>query len=175
MLRTTAVCLLAATMLCAHLPNNAQAAGAKAFLEKMQGKWRGRGKVKATPTAKSRRVNCTITGTLNEGTRKLENAGLCATAQGRQRVSGSIGYSADGSKIAGVFFRQSGDVQVTKSRGTVSGNTLLLTSTLVGARAGRLVRTRTTVKLSGSKKFTISVSANEGKGWENLGSISFRK
>ena len=153
----------------------AQAGQADRFLGSMQGKWRGSGKVQISKRSKSTPIRCSITSKLNESKRQLENSGRCATTSGKETVSGAIRYSRDGNKLTGVFLNSVGDIKITKSSGSLSGDTLTLSSTAIETGVGRVTRSRNIIKRLGARKFSMSIQVFEDGKWQNRGSITFEK
>lgn len=149
----------------------AHAGVADTYVKGLKGNWRGSGTVRVNEKGKKVRLRCSSRNTLNAGSRTLTMRGKCASSQGTRPLRGTIRYSADGKSIT------SANLRLGKEGGSVSARFRGKTLMLFGAaktKSGKRVKTRSSIR-GGGNRFTISLSANLGKGYRPIGRLVFSR
>lgn len=165
--------LTLAAALALSLPVTPARADAAAFLESLQGKWRGSGTVR-TPRGRQVRARCGLTNSWADNLRRLTLSGRCASTQGARAVRGSLTASKDGDAISGSAFGSVAGARVVSTSSRYSRNRITITSRVVDTRVGRTARTRTVIT-GGRSRFTANVSVDEGSGFKRAGTLTFRR
>jgi hypothetical protein len=160
---------------CLVSPSGANAGSAESFLQSMSGTWRGKGTMYISQKSKNSPVRCKITSTLDKAARKLRNKGRCATAQKKAAVSGAITYSTSSNALGGAYLRSFGDLKLTRSSGTISGNRMTLNSTFIEKGSNKLVHSRSVIKRISARKFTVTIFEKVKGTYQRRGKIAFSK
>lgn len=108
------------------VPGTAFADTASAFLQKISGGWKGRGIMQTKPDSRPEAVICRFKSNLSANGRRISNNGVCAGAQARANVAGSISYNPSTRRFTGRMLATGNSDGRSSSSGTLSGNTLSL-------------------------------------------------
>lgn len=169
--------IIGATMALAtffYAGNVAHAADVSAFLQGLDGKFRGRGKATYAGGKKTVKVSCQIANKVSADKSKLKISGVCATTQGKASVKGELRFR--GSKVSGAFFSPGVRMKLTKSSGSIKGNQLVIVSYFIDTGSGALTRIKQIVKRGkGGFSSRVLTYDNASKKYKQSGSIKFKK
>ena len=135
-------CLLLAS---AMTPVDVFAGEAEDFLQMLDGKFRGRGKVVFQNMTGEQPVSCRIENSYDEAQKVLSVTGNCASTQGKTVVKGQLEI-VEG-KIAGSFISPNAKSEITQSNGEIRGDELIVSTSFVNNDSGNLSRIRQIVVL----------------------------
>lgn len=125
------------------LPAYADTAGE--FLASLEGTYAGRGEAKILGDA-AERISCRIENDYDPDTNKLSLSGECASTKGKDRING--GVTANGTSLSGAFVSPRSGVTVTQSSGSVDGDTMVLSASLLEEKTQSLTRVRQVISKS---------------------------
>ena len=145
----------------------------QAFLEGLNGKFRGRGEAIIELTNRQERVSCKLANTLADDTKVLSISGICATTQGKASVDGKLEV-VDG-KVVGSFLSPFNDSEITQSHSNFSDGKLVLSTSFVNKDTGNLSRTRQIVvsNESGGFNSTFQKFDNSAGDYKDTGYVEF--
>jgi hypothetical protein len=122
-------------------------ADAGAFLQSIEGSWRGRGTAKIPGRENAERITCQVDNQFLEADKALEISGNCATTQSKSGVSGRLSYSGD--SISGALIGNFEGSTITKSEGNYAGDELVVSTNFVDNTTGNLTRSRQVIRKTG--------------------------
>lgn len=158
------LCLALALALAAafslHWPLPAHADDGTAFLERIAGKWRGRGTAKRSADAKTEAVACQLTTTLGAGSAKISNAGDCTTGQGKVKISGQLSYNAATATFSGSWFDTAGG-SADRASGRLSGTTLTMTARRYDERTNAMTAAEIVISAAGADSYELTVTQSD--------------
>ena len=153
---------LAATLVLVALCHGpASADAASAFLDALNGSWKGRGTVQNKADSKPEAVICRIKNNRSGSGRKLASSGICAGAQAKANIAGRLSYSADTGLFTGRLLSTGTDDGATNSSGTVTGSTLSLKTVRFDKRQNVIARGVVRITASGGNRFVIESTETE--------------
>jgi len=149
------------------------------LFKRFSGDFRGSGISVVGASGKKVRITCQLTNTYSKDAQdkssgQLKMNGKCASSQGARVVKGTISHTGDA--VTGTYISLRSDVELTKSTGTVSSNSLAIFSYFVDGMTGNLTKIRQVLKLTG-KGFQADFFSfdNKTKKYESAGTISFKR
>ncbi|MEL6750792.1 MAG: hypothetical protein AAFO70_01780 [Pseudomonadota bacterium] len=157
-----------ATLALAFAATPALAGPADEFLAGIDGKWRGGGTLSVGSDGKQTKVRCSLTNTLSGATLALD--GNCASSAGKRALKGELTASGSNIRSSALTLPGAGILKSPSSR--FSGDTLTITGSL--DEGGRSVPIRNTLRRSGAS-LTLSVAARKDGGWQDRGTLTFRR
>lgn len=161
---TGLVALLALAVICDTRGTDAAAGVAdEAFLQKLAGSWKGRGKMRPNSTAKLEPVSCRMSATWNGGAKALNLSMNCRGVDVNFSSTGVLKTAQAKNAIRG---RWSGALGIggTDVFGRRIGNSLSLTMTTKDDDTGRTIRSSVYLQLSGNGQLlSNSVNSQDGK------------
>jgi len=146
---------------------------AKAFLENLDGNFRGQGEAVTELSNRQERVSCRVENKLNTESSVLQISGVCATTQGKANVSGKL--EIVNGKVVGSFISPFKDSQITQSSSNFQNGKLILSSSLINKSTGSLSRTRQIVQRGkeGGFNSTFQRFDNASGDYKNTGYVEF--
>lgn len=135
----------------------------EAFLQKLVGSWKGRGKMRPNATAKAEPVSCRMSATWNGGAKSLSLNMNCRGVDVNFSSTGVLRPAQSGNTIQG---NMSGALGFggTSVYGRRSGNSLRLSMTTKDNETGRTIRSSVSLQLSGNGKLlSNSINSQDGK------------
>ena len=169
--------LVAAMSIGAGSPPAVAGKADSSLLERLAGSWKGRGKLKPTPTAKSETVSCRMEGTWNAGSKSLSLDMSCKGVDVSFSSSGFLRVLQGRNAVEGRW-NGGGGIGKTAVVGRWSGNSLSLTLTSSDIKSGTAVRSSVSLRLAGGgRKLSNSVTSRDretGRNYQVL-SLSMRK
>jgi len=164
----------ACMIFCTSSAFSQSAGAAESFLASLSGDYRGRGQVVLPFKSDREPVSCRVSNNYNAGSKALQVKGNCATAQGRNNVSGKL--SVKDRSVVGNFLSPFSSSQITKSSSSFSGGRLVVSTSLVNKNTGNLTRVRQIVTRSRSGFIsTFQRYDNASKAYKNTGTVRFTK
>lgn len=155
------------------IPSTAYSDTAGDFIKSLAGKYSGKGTAEVIP-GKRDRVSCKITNSFSSETTQLAMDGLCASVRGKGNVSGSI--EIINGEIKGSFINGNSDIVVTQSSGQMSGAKLVLSSSLMDQKVGKLSRMRQIISKTDTGFVTdFYVFDNKSGKYEPSGSLTLKQ
>ena len=135
----------------------------EAFLQKLVGSWKGRGKMRPNATAKAEPVACRMSATWNGGSKSLSLNMNCRGVDVNFSSTGVLRTAQSGNAIQG---NMSGALGFggTSVYGRRSGNSLRLSMTTKDNETGKTIRSSVSLRLSGNGRLlSNSVNSQDGK------------
>ena len=122
------------------LPAIANSENLTAFLENLDGSYKGRGKASVSPAADPQKIVCRVVNSFMADTSTLHLEGDCATTQGKVKIDAE--FSVVGGKFQGSFLAPIANSKVTKSNGILVDGNLVVSTSYVNNGSGGLTRVR---------------------------------
>ena len=122
------------------LPAIANSENLTAFLENLDGSYKGRGKASVSPAADPQKIVCRVVNSFMADTSTLHLEGDCATTQGKVKIDAE--FSVVGGKFQGSFLAPIANSKVTKSNGVLVDGNLVVSTSYVNNGSGGLTRVR---------------------------------
>lgn len=149
----------------------------EAFLERLAGEWKGRGKLRPTATAKVEPVSCRMTASWDGSSRSLSLRMKCRGVDVNFSSSGFLQTLKRNNAVEGRWNGSNG-IGNTSVFGKRSGDALNLTLTSQDAKSGETVTSRVSMRLTGGgRALSNSVTLQDrdtGKNFQVL-SLSLKK
>ena len=143
------------------------------FLKSLEGSYSGRGVARILGEEQSK-VSCRISNSFDASASKLSMNGECAGTQGKSSVRG--GVTAKDGGLSGTFVSPGSSMKVTRSSGSVNGQSMVLAATMFDERAGKLVKVRQIIRRTGSGIKIAFFTFNNASGkYEDSGSLDLRR
>ncbi len=153
-------------------PTGSAVADAGSFLRSIAGDWRGRGEASIPGRESAEKISCRVSNTYDEARSELVVTGQCATTQAKNAVNGRIQHN--GNSVSGAFLSAFDGATVTKSNGSLQGQTLVVSTNFVDNATGNLTRSRQVIRKEGSGfSAEFYLFSNKNGAFERAGSISF--
>jgi hypothetical protein len=132
--------IIASLLVAATFSPHAAMADAGAFLQSIEGSWRGRGTAMIPGRRNAERVICQLENAFLATDSALEINGNCATTQSKSSVSGRITFSGD--SVSGSIIGNMDGATITKSEGSFSDDELVVSTNFLNNATGDLTRSR---------------------------------
>lgn len=168
--RITNVILLIAGLAWAS-PANAETAAD--FLKSLEGNYSGRGTAIVIGN-KPQRIACKISNVYDANDTVLNVSGECAGTKGKSKINGGVSVLND--HLKGSFLSPRKGMVVTQSAGSLEGDKMQLSTSMVDENVGRLVKIRQVISKTdegiNAKFYTYN---NSSKTYEPTGEIKLNK
>ncbi len=161
----TGLAAVAALFVVLNVSGTAATAGVadEAFLQKLVGSWKGRGKMRPNATAKVEPVSCRMSATWNGGAKSLNLSMNCRGVDVNFSSSGVLKTAKANNAIRGNWSGALG-IGGASVLGRRSGNALSLSMTTKDRETGRTIRNKVYLQLSGNgQRLSNSVNSQDGK------------
>ena len=135
----------------------------EAFLQRLAGSWKGRGKMRPNSTAKLEPVSCRMSATWNGGSKSLRLSMNCRGVDVNFSSSGVLKTQGRNNVVLGSWSGALG-LGGANISGRRSGNALSLTMTTQDRKTGKPIRNSVYLRLSGNgQRLSNSVNSQDGK------------
>lgn len=162
-----------ATSFALGAPTVAMSDTASKFLEGFQGKYSGKGTAELIE-GKNDRVSCKLSNKFDEKLAKLEISGRCASVRGVGLVSGSI--KVDSGQVKGGFLTRNLGIEIKDSAGDFSKGKLILTSSILDKKVGKLSKMKQIISKSGAGYVAEFFTFDDASGqFEKTGSLKLKQ
>lgn len=148
---------------------------ANEFLQALEGIYRGKGEAVMPVSQKTESLRCSLTNSFNLETKTLEIDGRCATVQGKSNVKGSL--VVKDTEIVGSFISPFDDVTITQSTNEYTNGKLVVSTSFVDNKSGKLSKLRQVIKRKDDDVFEAVFLKfdNASSSYLENGSVVFQK
>lgn len=134
------------------------------FLQKFQGKWKGKGTARQGLKGAEEAIQCRISSEFKAETAKLDTSGKCATAQTTIKIAGSLRYHAPTDRFIGSLISGSSKSGSSfSSGGRLSGSSLVLKTVTSDSHGQVTSRGKITITPKGTNSYTIASQVTDVK------------
>ena len=145
----------------------------EAFLQALEGEFRGRGEARIAVSRSEERISCRLDNSFDSSRQALDVVGTCATTQGKADVNGKL-VLQDG-EVVGSFLSPFRDSEITQSDSKFSEDRLVISTSMVSKSTGNLSRMRQIISRDegGGFRSVFQKFDNASDAYQDTGYVEF--